>query len=204
MLNQTPSKHGRSRRALTKAVLLAVLVFSSSPPAHAAAPSQGVSLPAQDPCVPSHKGPGDPSAIDSLPDPSPGCRTWPDRTPVIRTPPVLVAPDLEPIHRPRPVLKQMVAPALLEFLRQTHARILEAREYPLSAIKLGLQGTATVKLTLQPDGRSHHLRIRKSSGHGTLDEAALAAVQKVLPLQPPPEAGHRPLELDIPISFALK
>lgn len=119
-----------------------------------------------------------------------------------QTPPVLVEP--EPIMKPRPIVRQRIAPELLAFLREIRLRIAEARDYPPNAITLGLQGTTTVKLTLQPDGHVHQVRIRKSSGHGMLDEAALDAVRKVLPLKPPPEAGNRPLELDIPISFALR
>lgn len=124
--------------------------------------------------------------------------------PVVRTPPVLVAPTLEPISPSRRVVRKGVAPEVLEFLRQLHGKILEAREYPLNAIKLGLQGTATVKINLLPDGNAQAMKIRKTSGHSLLDEAALEAVQRVLPLKPPPEAGDRPLELNIPIGFALR
>lgn len=124
--------------------------------------------------------------------------------PVVRTPVVLIEPTHGPVVKPRPIVRKGIAPELLAFLNQVHIRIAEAREYPPNAIKLGLQGTTTIKLTLQPDGGMHTIRIRKSSGHEMLDEAAIEAVQKVLPLKPPPEAGNRPLELDIPIRFALR
>lgn len=124
--------------------------------------------------------------------------------PVVRTPPVLVEPNREPIARPRPIFRKGIAPQVIEFIRRVRARIAEAQEYPPNAIKLGLQGTATVKLELNPDGHARAIRIRKSSGHSMLDDAALEAVQKALPMKPPPEAGNHPLELDIPISFALR
>lgn len=124
--------------------------------------------------------------------------------PVVRTPPVLVAPTLEPISPSRRVVKKGVAPEVLEFLRQLHGKILEVREYPLNARKLGLQGIAMVKLNLMPDGNAQAIKIRKTSGHSLLDEAALEAVQRVLPLKPPPEAGDHPLELNIPIGFTLR
>ena len=47
--------------------------------------------------------------------------------------------------------------------------IAESREYPFNAIKLGLQGTTTVKINLLPDGQAESVRVRKSSGHHLLD-----------------------------------
>lgn len=135
---------------------------------------------------------------------SEACTSGNGTIPIVRTPIVLIEPNREPVVRQRPIRRERIDPAVLEFLRRIHAKIAEAREYPPNAITLGLQGTATVKLIVMPDGHAHALRIRKSSGHDMLDDAALEAVQKVLPLKPPPEAGNRPLELDIPISFALR
>lgn len=132
------------------------------------------------------------------------CPAHLESIPVVRALPVLIEPNLEPVGQSRRIVKKGVAPELLEFLRQLHGKILETQEYPLIARKLGLQGTATVKFNLMPDGKSQALRIRKTSGHGVLDEAALNAVQRVLPLKPPPEAGDHPLELDIPIGFTLR
>lgn len=124
--------------------------------------------------------------------------------PVVRTLPVLIAPDLEPVGHSRRIVKKGLAPEVLEFLRVMHRKIADAQEYPPNAIKLGLQGTATVQFILMPDGNAQALRIRKTSGHGMLDEAAVETIQRVLPLKPPPEAGDRPMELNIPISFALR
>lgn len=129
------------------------------------------------------------------------CPVNTESMPVVRTLPVLIESDLEPVRR---IVKKGIAPEVLEFLRVMRGKIVETREYPANAVKLGLQGTATVKLRLMPDGNAQALRIRKTSGHGVLDEAAVEAVQRVLPLRPPPEAGDYPLELDIPISFALR
>jgi len=132
------------------------------------------------------------------------CPTSIESIPAVRALPVLIESNLEPVGHSRRIIKKGVAPELLEFLRQMHGKILETQEYPLIARKLGLQGTATVKFNLMPDGNSQAMRIRKTSGHGILDEAALQAVQRVLPLKPPPEAGGHPLELDIPIGFTLR
>ncbi len=124
--------------------------------------------------------------------------------PIVRTPPVLVTPNIEPVTKTRPVVKKGVAPEVLDFLRRMHLRIIESQEYPFNAVKLGLQGTTTVKINLLPDGQAESVRVRKSSGHHLLDNAALAAVHKILPLPPPPEAGNQMLEVSIPISFLLR
>ncbi len=132
------------------------------------------------------------------------CLSRIESIPIVRTPTILIEPTHDPVATPRPIVRKGIAPELLAFLREIRVRIAEAREYPPNAITLGLQGTTIVKLTLQTDSHTHTVRIRKSSGHHMLDEAAIEAVQKVLPMKPPLEAGNRPLELDIPISFALR
>lgn len=143
-----------------------------------------------------------PPVDDSRPESA--CPHILDSMPVLRTAPVFVTPTVEPVSSTRRTVRKGVAPEVLEFLRQMHGKILEAREYPLNAQKLGLQGTTTVMLTLTPDGTAKIMRVRKTSGHAVLDDAALEAVQRILPFRPPPEAGDRPMELNIPIGFALK
>lgn len=130
--------------------------------------------------------------------------THEEPVPVVEVPPVLVTPALEAITRAKRIVKRGVASEVLEFLRRMHRRITESQEYPFTAVKLGLQGTTTVKISLLPDGQAESVRVRKSSGHRLLDEAALDAVHRVLPLVPPPEAGDQLLEVDVPISFALR
>ncbi|MBI4002015.1 MAG: energy transducer TonB [Nitrospira defluvii] len=132
------------------------------------------------------------------------CPSADSSMPVVRTAPVLVTPNLEPVTQTRQVMKKGVAPEVLDFLRRMHVKIVEGREYPLNAVKLGLQGTTTVKINLLPDGQAESIRVRKSSGHHLLDEAALEAVHKILPLTPPPEAGNQMLEVSVPISFLLR
>lgn len=132
------------------------------------------------------------------------CPSADSSMPVVRTAPVLVTPNLEPVTQTRQVMKKGVAPEVLDFLRRMHLRIVEGREYPLNAVKLGLQGTTTVKINLLPDGQAESVRVRKSSGHHLLDDAALEAVHKILPLTPPPEAGNQMLEVSVPISFLLR
>jgi TonB family protein len=49
--------------------------------------------------------------------------------------------------------------------------------YPTRAIRLGLQGTALVEVEVLDDGSVGEIRLRESSGHTVLDEAAMRAAR---------------------------
>jgi protein TonB len=49
--------------------------------------------------------------------------------------------------------------------------------YPRSARRAGLQGTTTLTITIGTTGRVTSVRITKSSGHTTLDNAAVSAAR---------------------------
>jgi periplasmic protein TonB len=124
--------------------------------------------------------------------------------PIVRTPMVRIGPPPETVASSTRIVKKGIAPEVLEFLRRMHSKIMDSQEYPINAVKLGLQGTTTVKISLLPDGQAESVRVRKSSGHQVLDQAAVDAVHRVLPLVPPPEAGNQPLQVDVPINFSLR
>ena len=90
------------------------------------------------------------------------CPMVPESMPVVRTALVLVAPNLESVTQAQRIMKKGIVPEVLEFPK--------SREYPFNAIKLGLQGTTTVKINLLPDGQAESVRVRKSSGHHLLDD----------------------------------
>jgi len=48
--------------------------------------------------------------------------------------------------------------------------------YPPRSIELGQQGEVVVRVRLEPDGSAAEIKLWRSSGHGLLDRAALAAV----------------------------
>jgi protein TonB len=72
--------------------------------------------------------------------------------------------------------------------------------YPPQARRAGVQGLTEVSFTIHEDGGVSDVTVRTSSGHGVLDEAALAAVFAAAPFPPPPS----PARLAIPISFRLR
>lgn len=50
--------------------------------------------------------------------------------------------------------------------------------YPASARSAGLEGTAVLRIQILPSGRPGEISIDRSTGHSSLDEAAIAAVAK--------------------------
>lgn len=70
-----------------------------------------------------------------------------------------------------------------ELLVLLHQAIQEHQTYPPSALEMERQGRVTVGFTLLKNGDIMNLRIVKSSGTNSLDEAGLAAVQMTAPFQ---------------------
>jgi len=75
--------------------------------------------------------------------------------------------------------------------------------YPAAARRLKLQGTATVRVLVTPDGRPKSVKLEKSSGARILDEAALEAVQHWSFV--PARHGDKLIsaEVDVPVRFRL-
>lgn len=80
--------------------------------------------------------------------------------------------------------------AWTELMGLLHQAIDRTKRYPLSALRLGREGSARIDFRLGPDGRIEDLSIDNSSGIHALDVAAYRAVQDIAPF---PEA-HRYLE----------
>lgn len=76
--------------------------------------------------------------------------------------------------------------------------------YPADAKRLGLQGTAVVRVTIGADGRPTALRLVESSGWAALDDAALAAVRGWR--FRPATRGGAPVDatIDLPVVFSLE
>ena len=68
-----------------------------------------------------------------------------------------------------------------ELLALLHAAIQEKQEYPDSALQLEREGRVTVEFLLDQNGEVSNIRIAKSSGTTSLDEAAVHAVQNASP-----------------------
>lgn len=71
--------------------------------------------------------------------------------------------------------------------------------YPPEAVARGLEGEALVMLFLDESGTAIAARLERSSGHGLLDEAALAAARAIRTL---PAGGSQ--EVLLPVRFRLR
>ncbi|GJL65106.1 MAG: hypothetical protein NPIRA05_00770 [Nitrospirales bacterium] len=81
-------------------------------------------------------------------------------------------------------------------------KIQRHREYPRIAKRLGYHGITTVAFSLSQGGDLTLLKVSEPSGHPILDEAALDAIKKVIPMKPPSMMGNAAIE--VPVSFELR
>lgn len=83
-------------------------------------------------------------------------------------------------------------------LRRAQAALSEHLFYPPEAVARGLEGEVVLLLTLTESGQVASAEIARSSGHTLLDQAALAAAQRLGSLP-----GHARQTL-FPVSFRLR
>jgi periplasmic protein TonB len=76
-------------------------------------------------------------------------------------------------------------------------------EYPLSARRLGLEGTVTLRVLVSPEGLPDAIDIRRSSGSSVLDRSALKAVRAWR--FAPARRGDTPVAswVEVPVRFRL-
>jgi TonB family protein len=82
-----------------------------------------------------------------------------------------------------------------------HTAIQQHQHYPLSARQMGRHGRATVKFVLLTDGSVNAVRIEKSSGTVSLDQAALAAVHEAAPFTQVKQYLQEPREYSVDVVF---
>jgi protein TonB len=87
----------------------------------------------------------------------------------------------DPAQHPAGTLDQHERLRLLELTDRLHQAIERQKRYPLSARRLGREGTASVAFRLRPDGAIDDLEVAATSGEPALDRAALRAVSGISP-----------------------
>ena len=83
------------------------------------------------------------------------------------------------------------------------ARLERYRQYPAGARAQGTEGVAYLLLKVGRDGRVLAVQLSQSSGHASLDAAALATVQRASPLPRIPPERPDELSLTLPVEFFL-
>ena len=136
----------------------------------------------------------------------------PPRAPILTAPPeapVTAATPLVPEQRtappPEPLLRSQLAPAPITPPRSDASYLNNPpTAYPLAARRRGDQGTVFVWVLVTAEGLAARVRLEKTSGHPSLDEAALAAVKSWRFV--PARQGGQAIELPyvVPVVFKLE
>ncbi len=94
---------------------------------------------------------------------------------------------------------------LARYRARIRALIAAQQYYPIRARRRQLEGTVTVGFTLTRAGRLEDLAVVRSSGHPSLDRAALNAVRKVAGFPPfPAGLDHPRWRFELPMRYALR
>lgn len=84
-----------------------------------------------------------------------------------------------------------------------HRRIIELRHYPGTARLNGWEGKVVLKVSIRNDGQLKDVEVVKSSGHESLDQAAMEAVRRACPLHMKHELTAPMVVLHLPVSYSL-
>ncbi len=84
-----------------------------------------------------------------------------------------------------------------------HRRIVELRHYPNTARMNGWEGKVVLRVQIRQDGNLESVSIVKSSGHETLDNAAMEAVRRACPLHLKHELTSPMVVVQVPINYSL-
>lgn len=109
----------------------------------------------------------------------------------------------EQVREPRAITDVASAPRLADYLSVVRTMVEVNREYPSMARQMGLQGTVTVRVHIRGDGSIGELAVVNSSGHKSLDKAAVSAVRRSAPFRAPGEFGLGGVTVEIPIVYRL-
>jgi len=114
--------------------------------------------------------------------------------------PVVAEPTPEPAPAP-PVIKEE---PLVEAKGGVGHLNNPSPEYPDFAADQGLEGTVVLRVKVLPNGKPGEVKVKKSSGHGILDDAAVAAAKRWA--FTPAKRGNTPVEgwAIFPVEFKLQ
>jgi protein TonB len=124
-----------------------------------------------------------------------------------------VAPEPEPPPappppppKPKPRLEPEVDKVTLArtYLARLRDELMDHKQYPLSAQRMGVTGAVTVSFVVGPDSSVSRIAVKRSSGHDILDKAALATVTELSgKLQRPEALGAGELKTSVVLRYEL-
>jgi len=146
-----------------------------------------------------------------LPKPAPAPVAQPKPAP--DTPPLSKVPEtpqaapaktpVTPVTEPAPpaasTQRRQAADSYLGRVRQ---KVQSCLRYPMTARRLRLEGESLLRFVIRSDGSLGALALKRSSGHRTLDEEAMATLRNAAPFEAPPEGKE--LTIILPVSFDLR
>lgn len=92
----------------------------------------------------------------------------------------------------------------MDYLDMVRLKIERYKQYPPFSRQRNLEGMVTVAFLIGPDGVISGLKVVKSSGFPSLDDAAILAVNNAAPFSSPPEKYFKQaVRVKVPIAFEL-
>ena len=134
---------------------------------------------------------------------------------IVESPPSIVAeseltkPAESVVQEPAPQVAAASSPApvvkvdhgwLAELLRR---RLAEIKRYPSTARLNGDEGKVVLRAVIRADGHLAEVKVHRSSGHETLDNAAMEAIRLACPLHMHQPLGTSEVAVFIPIVYSL-
>jgi protein TonB len=94
--------------------------------------------------------------------------------------------------------------ALQVYLRKIRQLLERHKNYRWMARRRNIQGVVVVRFTIAAGGQIAASRIRRSSGHDLLDEAAKETLRRVGRFPPlPADLNRQQLTIEVPLAFRL-
>jgi protein TonB len=114
-------------------------------------------------------------------------------------------PPSPPPPKPKPKPKSDKVKLARDYLGRLRAELMSKKEYPLAAQRMGVTGAVAVSFAVMPDSSFSDIKLKRSSGHGVLDTAALDTVRRLSgKLRRPGELGDIPLKTSVVLRFELQ
>lgn len=106
---------------------------------------------------------------------------------------------------PSPVISEEELNSIRKsYINQIYYAVEEVKYYPKMAKRMNQEGTVEIAFTLLKDGTIMDVKLEKTSGFYSIDQAALDAVKKIKKIEPiPQELNKEKWELILPIKFEL-